>query len=310
MKPTPKIRCLKGLPLAMGLAGDRHLFKALETFCFIKAYCLKENFVATCSNIRQLAADSGRSEKTIVRRIEVLTEQGWLRQVNGKRNKVYEHVAWDVLRIRYNVQHERYYHITPCKRVQTEYILKAKVLSEKKQHCEFGYRVHLRRKPFDAEIIQQVTGTLNGETVAEYQLDNFLSEGKLFDAEAASALSLRYIDRRQEHINGDFEFNYKTGTKIYGYQSYGGYAVMKRRLHSLGVIIVEQRRVVVPKGKNTTLKKRKTRLGFVKFERDLNEVHLIRPDKITVTPNVHIDALNSFIEQKRKEMDERIGKAA
>lgn len=303
MKPTPKIRCLKGLPLAMGMAKDRHLFKALETFCFIKAYCLTENFIATPANIRQIAQDSRRSEKTIGRRIDILVENGWLRLVGSR---TYEHISWDQLRCKYNIQHERFYHITPCQRVQTEYILKAKVLSEKRQHCELGYRVHLQRKPFDAEIIERVTGSLKGETVAEYQLDNFLSEGRLFDAEASATLSMRYTDRRHEHINGDFEINYKTGTKIYGYQSYGGYAVMKRRLHSLGVIVVETRRYVVPKGTNTTLKKRKTRLGYVKFEADLNQVHLIRPDKITVTPNVHIDALNGFIAQKRQEMEERL----
>jgi hypothetical protein len=291
----------------MGLAKDRHLFKALETFCFIKAYCLKSNFNASPANVATIATESRRSTKTIKRRIELLVAQGWLRPIG---NSMYEHAAWDTLRIRYNIRHTHFYHLKPCKTVQLEYLIKAKVFSEKKTHCEFGYRVHLRRKPFDAEIIKQVSGTLRGEVVAKHQLENFLWEGKSYDAEASSALSLRYVHRNENHINADFEINYKTGTKIYGYQSYGGFAVLKRRLIALGVIERESRRTVIAQGHNTTLKKRKTRLGFVKYERDLRQVHLIQPDKITVVPNVHVDARNEAIKQFRNEIKKRLDEAA
>ena len=230
---------------------------------------------------------SNRSTKTIKRRIATLVAEQWLRPVSPN---FFEHTSWEALRVTYNISHNKFYHITPTKHVQIEYILKAKVLLEKKEQCKIGYTFHLKRRPYDAEIIERVSGTLKGEAVAEHQLRNFITEGIVYDEEERGALSLRYAHRNETHLNGDTEFNFKTGTKIFGYQSWGGFAVMKRALVKRGVIVVESRRTRITRGTNTTLKKRKTRLGFVKYEKDLGDAFLIQPDKITVVPNVHIDA--------------------
>lgn len=290
-----KIKCLQGLPLAMASQGDRHLLKALETFCFIKSLYHDEAFPNTAAAKQEIAVLSLRSTKTINRRVEELQALGWLRRA-GESDIYLEHVSWDVLRERYHIEHSRRYYFTPCQRVQLEYLIKAKVIKEKQDNIRFGYKAHVRRESIRAEMIQQVSVSLKAEDVAEHQLRNFLTEGRAYDSDARYALSLQYNKRSEgEQLNGDLHFNYRTGTRIFGYQSDGGYAVMKRRLEQLGVIYRENRRVKVDKGTNTTTAARKTRLGFVKFDEEERTLWLIRTDAIEVIANCHVDEYNKFL---------------
>lgn len=296
MSTTPKIKCLQGLPLAMTSSGDRHLLKALETFCFIKSLWDDEDFPATARNVQHIANLSIRSTKTIWRRIDELIGLGWLRRKGS--GDYLEHISWNYFRERYHIEHSRRYYFTPCQRVQLEYLIKAKVIKEKQDNIRFGYKAHVRRETIRAKMIQQVSGSLKAEAVAEHQLTNFLTEGKVYDPDTRYALSLQYTKRSKgEQLNGDLHFNYRTGTRIFGYQSDGGYAVLKRRLEQLGVIYRECRRVVVEKGTNTTTAARKTRLGFVKFDEEKRTLWLIRPDAIEVIPNCHVDDYNKQLSE-------------
>jgi len=294
----------------MGEAGERHLLKALETFCIIKALYVDRPLpikkgAAEAQAVLSIAELSLRSQKTIKRRIAFLIAQGWLRQQADGIHAI----SWEDLRERYSIRHYRFYHLRPCKAVQLEYLIKAKIFLEKKAHCKLGFKSHLRREALRAEMIKEVSGSLQNEVVAEHQLSNFLSEGKLYDPESSYALSLQYTRRDQEHLNGDLEINYKTTTRIFGYQSDGGAAYMKRTLARKGVIQVHQRRVEVAKGTNTTVKARKTRLGFVLWNKDLHRLELIMPDKVDVIPNAHVDQLHELQNKWRNELKNRLGGA-
>lgn len=287
----------------MGERGDRHLLKALETFCIIKSMYVDRPMPAKCTSaVQDIAQLSLRSAKTINRRIKYLIGQKWLRaQPDGLHA-----ISWETLREQYGIKHYRFYHLRPCHTVQLEYLIKAKIFQEKKQHCKLGYKAHLQREKLRAEMIEQVSGSLSSETVAEHQLHCFVSAGKLYDQDARYALSMQYTRRDEEHLNGDLEINFKTTTRIFGYQSYGGAAYMKRTLQRKGVIQVTSRRINIANGTHTTLKSRKTRLGFVLWNQDERKLQLVMPDKVQVIPNNAIDSYAKLQQSWRGELAQRL----
>ena len=303
MTAPATIKLLQGLPMAMGERGERHLLKALETFCFIKSIYVDRPMPAKCAEaVQYIAQASLRSAKTIQRRIALLVEEKWLRpQPDGLHP-----ISWETLREQYAIRHYRFYHLKPCKTVQLEYLIKAKIFHEKKQHCKIGYKAHLQREKLRAEMIEQVSGSLSSEAVAEHQLHCFVSAGQMYDEEARYALSLQYTRRDQEHLHGDLEINYKTTTRIFGYQSNGGAAYMKRTLQRKGVIEVTSRRIDLGRGKHTTLRARKTRLGFVLWNEDERKLQLVMPDKVEVIPNNAIDAYAKLQRSWGKELQQRL----
>lgn len=315
MSAPVTIKVLQGLALAMGEAKQRHLLKALETFCVIKSMYVNRP-MPVCSAagkapaalpqaVQDIAELSLRSTKTIKRRIQLLTEEKWLRMMPDGLHAI----SWETLRAQYGIKHYRFYHLKPCKAVQLEYLIKARIFAEKKLHCKLGYKAHLLRAKNRAEIIRQVSGSLNSEVVAEHQLNNFLSEGKLYDSDSAYALSLRYTKRDQTHLHGDLEINYETTTRIFGYQSWGGAAYMKRTLQKKGVIEVETRAIELAKGKHGSKDSRKTRLGFVWWSCDTKRLLLLMPDKVNVIPNAHVDGFHALKTKWNAEMNNRLNGA-
>lgn len=311
MTAPATIKLLQGLPMAMGERGERHLLKALETFCIIKSMYVDrpmpvnntvKGLHASHESVVEIALLSMRSAKTIKRRIETLIDCKWLRIDQSGLHAI----SWETLREQYGIRHYRFYHLKPCKTVQLEYLIKAKIFHEKKQHCKIGYKAHLQREKLRAEMIEQVSGSLSSEAVAEHQLHCFVSAGQMYDDDSRYALSLQYTRRDEEHLHGDLEINYKTTTRIFGYQSDGGAAYMKRTLQRKGVIQITARRIDLGNGKHTTLKSRKTRLGFVLWNEDLRKLQLVMPDRVDVIPNNSVDAFAKLQKSWSSEICKRL----
>lgn len=287
------IKCLKGLPLAIAEAGERHLFKAFETLFILKAVCPDRPFTCTGSNIAHIAALSGRSEKTIERRLDQLARAGLLERT-GRKGLVCTPISWDKIRERYGIKHSHHYHIRFVEGVPIEYILKAKVFQDKEAHCKKGFIAQIEGNRIRKEVIEGVSGDAYSDTVAKHQLDCFYSEGRKFQQDEAYALSTNYYhrDKKEKMLRGDMAINYGTIKRIFGYSGNGSVAKMKRCLQEKGVISVTKRVLNLPKHTITTTAARTTRLGFVKFNEDIRELQLIMPDSITITPNVDIKRLH------------------
>ncbi len=292
------IKVLKGISTAVCAAGERHLLKPLETLFYIKALCVDRPFTNCPEALLKLTEISKRCRRTNKRRISTLIEHGFLRpDASGHLHAI----SWNDLRERYNLLHTKFYIIPISQHVQLEYFIKAKVIAEKKQHCQLGYQANLKRNALRKEMIKEVCGSVKPDSVAEHQLECFIKEGRGYTEDAEYILSMQYRNRKETFLNGDLEINYKTGTKVFGYQSNGGFAALKRSLKAKGVISVQPRRTTLARGTHTTVKSRKTRLGFVLWNEKERIVELIQPDKITVVPYVHVDTvflLNKQLNQR------------
>ncbi len=300
MNQSAHIKVLRGISTAACAVGERHLLKPMETLFYIKSIWIDRPFPDTNEARQELAEISKRCTRTIKRRISLLIELKFLR----KEADGIHAISWSALRERYDLDHTKFYHIPISKHVQLEYFVKAKVIDEKKQHCEYGFKATRQRENIRAEIIKEVCGSASVEAVAEHQLNYFISEGQGYTGDADWALSMQYQKRDTKFLNGDLEINYKTGTRIFKYSSDGGFAALKRSLKAKGVIAVEQRRIALTRGTHTTTRARKTRLGFVKWNAELRKVELIRPDKITVVPYKHVDQVFLLNKQLNERMNE------
>lgn len=304
MNRPAHIKVLRGISTAACAAGERHLLKPLETLFYIKSIYVDRPFPDTNEARQELAEISKRCTRTIKRRISLLIELKLLR----KEADGLHAISWNDLRERYELEHTKFYQIPISKHVQLEYFVKAKVINEKKQHCEHGFRATRKRENIRAEVIKEVCGSASAEAVAEHQLNHFVNEGAGYAGDADWALSMLYKKRDTTFLNGDLEINYRTGTRIFKYNSDGGFAALKRSLKAKGVISVEQRRVALKRGTHTTTAARKTRLGFVKWNEELRRVELIRPDKITVVPYKYVDQVFELNKQLNEKM--KVRKAA
>lgn len=291
---TPAVvKVLKGLPLAIVSAGERHLLKAFETLFVIKAmYPRKPMPMHTAdmrnASIQQVASYSQRSTKTIKRRLITLLNEGLLQRVATGLVPI----SWDKLRERYKIQHEHFYHIKQVENVQLEYMLKAKVFQDKEQHCRLGFIAQREGNRIRKEVLKQVSNSLDCESVAMHQLECFHSEGKRYDDDEAYALNTYYHRKDDKVLRGDLAINYFTIHKMFGYKSYGGVAKLKRYLEGKGVISVRKRKETLTKHTHTTNASRITRLGFVKWNKEQRIVELIMPDLIAVTATANVSTLH------------------
>lgn len=289
-----KVRLLKQLPLAMHVEGkeQRRLFKLLETLCFIKALWIDEPYRDTPAAQQELATASGRSTKTIGRRIDDLVEQKWLHprlKAHGLRRATsYDSISWDALREKYSIKHTHFYHIETVPGVHLEHIIDSKQDQEKLNQCEHAYHNRIEQNPELKEIIETVAGNAhNAQHVATHQLRNFKFQEILYDADQRYALNLHYTHKEEKKLNADFALNYNRWRKLKGYGSRGGYAYHKRMQQQRGLITITKRiedLPPTPPGPTTREERYHTRLGFVRFNKFLQLPQLIQPDLICVLP--------------------------
>jgi len=277
---------------------QRRLFKLLETLCFIKALWVDEPYRDFPASQQELATVSGRSTKTIDRRIEALEEQGWLK----RRSKFsYDPISWDELREKYKIQHTHFYYIETVPGVHLEHIIDSKQDQEKLEQCEYAYHNRIKHNPALKEIIETVANDAHiASRVANHQLQCFKFQELLYDSDQRYALNLHYTDKEDKLLNADFALNYRSWSRLKGYGSKGGYAYHKRQQERRGLITITKRvedLPPTPPGPTTREERYYTRLGFVQFNKFLQLPQLIQPDLIRVLPLKGLQERNERIMQ-------------
>lgn len=303
---TLKVKVLKGLPLAIMGMGSQ-MFKLVETFSFLKAIYPEGRFSDVTKAAKVVSSASLISPKTFKRRISALIAENL---VSKKSDGNYYLSSWEDVAARFQIRHCRFYIIQSSKHVKLEYILRNKAMQEKEAQCGSACVKRIRGNQFIKEMLEPVTGSIHPESVADHQLTCFLSEGKLYDQEAAFALSMRYHKEEEKIIRGDVAMSYRTLNRLFGFESLGGFAYWKKKLCQSGLQYVEKRRQVLKNGTNTTSESRRVRLGHVWYNRQQHVAELIMPDKIHHLPMKGLDDRFEKLEAIRKHLDSLDAKAA
>ena len=302
---NPKLRCLKGLPLA--IAAQRRLFYELETLCAIKAIWVDRPMPDTTQAAMQVALLLGLSEKQVHRRITALQQCGWLTTYN---RQGHDAISWEKLAEQYKIKHYNFYYIpVPDPETTTvRKILISKAKQEKISQCERAARMRIKCNDQLREVIEEVAGTSRYglDAVAHYQLLNFAYEGVLYEDYQQYALSTHYTDKEQKVFRGDTAMNYCTWSNLFGYKSRGGYAKLKRSLQADALITVEHRIQELPghTTRNSRNNSKNDRAGFVRYDKASGTLQLIQADKITVLP------LTGLAQRKAHQVEQQKGAIA
>ena len=276
-----KIKALKGIPLR--IAADRELFKLMETLFIIKAMWVDCPMPATPQAKQELAAASGRSVRTIQRRLAALQERDLVRcyQLRG-----YECISWYALAERYGIKHIHFFIIELVPGIHLAEILKSKTIQEKLNSCNHAFSCKLRNNAYLAGAVKSVAGSAHNTAVALHQLNCFETEGVIYNEEERYALSTFYKKKDEKLLRGDLQVNYATLKRMFGYTGCGSIAWLKRKLRHLGLLLINKRER--PIRGHSTRSSRITRLGFVK--RNISDqgeylgLTLIMPDELVILP--------------------------
>lgn len=272
-----KIKIPKGLSLA--ISGNRRLKKALDTWLILKA--IHEDGAIQIPRkggkdivCRNLAADHraafGVCYKTISTRITWLIQNGYIRDTGHG----WELISWIDLGRKLNLPFcNRFYHVKPSG-VKIEYILDQKTIDEKIQQCREAYRFKLKYTPGLEYEIEKIAGSANASAVYSSQFDAYYRNGCGFSENEYYVL--------MKILNPDFALNYRSLSRLFGYNAKGSMAYRKRKLQALGLINITPRVYEVSPDGKTTPGSRKFMMGTVKYFRPVKKLGLLLPDKIEI----------------------------
>lgn len=303
------LKVLKGLPLACAGEGPGFL-RALETYCYMKAMWTDKPMPDTPEARQQLATESGRSVKTIKRRLARLQELGL---ITCQLYRGYDACSWDKLRERFGIKHAHFYHIQNKKHIRLYDILDKKVESEKQKQCSVACNNRVKFNTYIRQSYEEVAGKFNRLHLAHHQLQLLLNGGQHYPDDFAYIFNTRYRGQYKnaddKKLRGDTALSSRTLTKLYGYKGHGTMAYKKRKWQRLGLCDVFSRRVEVPNGIYTTVEARKHRLGFMRFDRQKGVLELIMPDLIVDAPIKALDeryeAVQQYLQAEREKMIEK-----
>ncbi len=277
MSDSLTIKVLKGLPLAR--AKEHQAFKLLETFAFIKALWVDRPMPDTPAAYTELATASGRTVKTIKRRLCSLQQLEWIVRYQSRG---IECISWDKLADMHGIVRKHFYHIKPSKHVHVEYILQAKAIDEKQRQCAAAFRNRVIYNPYLKAEIKEVAGSTHSETVAYHQLECFKTGGALYAAAERQLLNMHYRKKETGVLRGDIQLsNYKL-KQLFGLEGHGSFTYRRRKLEALSLVHTTKRSMVIPNGIYTTTVSRLTRLGYCNWNPRTCALELIMPDKIDV----------------------------
>lgn len=267
MTSTRKYKIPKGL--ALQVAGDNQLRKALDTFIVMKAIVDGGRFANTIAQRKGLAMECRVHVKTFNSRLQRLEAE----QLVTITTETVTLASWNALTDQYGLS-GRFNYVETAERI--EYVLLAKLIHEQKTRCKITHKNKLKRDPIIRYALHNATAQERprSDDVLNSQVHCFVTEGKDYSADDRYILSLF-------QFRADFDCSYRRYSQLLGYSSKGGFAYMKRKLQRLKLISVQSRRGTLATG-HTTTSSRKTMLGQAPYLPVQNRPVLIMPDKIEV----------------------------
>ena len=262
MEQVFKIKVPKGLPTAV--ARFPKLRKAVGSLLVLKTIEESGMISATRSGLQSYKSILGVSYKTLERRLKLLADYNFV-TLEGK---FYKLCSYDFICEIFKLNSGTRYFIRYTGKTKIDLILEAKAIEEKQKKCNKAFHTRLTKAQGIAPLLKNAVGTLSSEAINFEQLFSFINEGKTYEE----------INYELNVFRADANVNYKTLSKMFDYSSRGGMAYRKRILQKAGLIIVNKREVVLEG--HTTKNSRKTKLGNVYFNRQLNRPVLVMPDEI------------------------------
>lgn len=248
----------------------RERTKAISTYLILKAV-LKDKCNFDPEQVAQLAKFCDyKNIKTFYSNIKVLQSL----QLVEYRNQTAFLCGWDKLMkvFQVEVKHVRFHYVKHGE-IPMEIILKRIAMQKKEKQCEAAANYRLNKVTELQQMVSSVRGRGDLAAVNELQSEVYFNP----------ALSTAFdLDNWLlfEVCRGDTSLSYRLWSCLFGYKSVGGFAHLKRKLITVGLIVVHKRQYILPDGIRTTKKSRSCCLGTAIRDSSRGETIFHKPDAI------------------------------
>ena len=259
------IKIPKGLPSKLASSSQEQ--KAVSLLLMLKSFYDSGNLINTTLKIKEAAKNCGVCYNTFNTHLDMLKALKLARVQGG-----FLYLAsWQELYEHYGLKgKQRFYIITKDSKIRLEHYIQALAIEEDNKRLEAAFYFYLSRHPEIKEELKHVFGSANRSAIQYWQLQAYLNYYAELDDNESFILNM---------FNADLECNYDTWSDFFGYNSFGGLAYKKRKLASLNLIRVTKRQYLLHC--HTTVLRRTTYLGKVKYSPYYKKPVLHRPDAIT-----------------------------